>query len=631
MAYIQDPTKKDEEKQETSMNMEKDAGQVGAKTTPGSATIGSIGAPAVKKLEKPASGLFTNIRQFLSANTGAGKQMAGQVKKSAESKASDIGQAVSEKQGQIQTAIGTANKDLAQAEKDVGSAFQDVSKLSEEQIANIRKYQEGIGQSGKGFTNVGQLDLTPEQIEARRFQKTAQTAQRPEGAFELLKQTFARPGAQYGTGMQMLDRALIKGEKADVGLAKALQDRSKALQAQIAQTQGTVAEQVMGSDPESLESRAAKLKEDIESGITTSESSIKDRLEKEAGANLGLQNYVYDLLAKGQLPQYLGEEDTANLATTLGVDENFLAPYLVDGKFDFKRYLGITPGEDIKLYGGIDPSTFIAKGAQDASLDGLTTSLLSGYATEEDVAKLQALAKLRGEAEQTFLDPSQLGATTAGIEGIDQLKKASNEQLNLVKENLYERYRTPEAEENKFNEIWNQEGGGGGFVSQDTAIKNARYVAPEVFDNIPSDWDETINTLWSKGIHRLPPNDPAYQNWVGKLPEHLQEPIMNAVRTVAEATANTDRRGMTRNRAKYELENQYAQALNQVENTAQSLFMQDVSPRPPARIPTDPTTGLPDFTQEPVVMPSGPISLRGSVPRAQDGKVFNKLMKYLKR
>jgi len=161
--------------------------------------------------KKPSSGQFTNLKNYLQANQGAGQKIGQQLTGGMQKQAEQIGNAVNQQKQQYQSQVQQqeAQRKLAdqQAQKTLQKA-QNLSAqagLSQQEIADYKALTSGQ----KTFQDVQDMNLTPQQVQQQQLAQQAENLKTFEGRQGQLRENFGKQ-RQYGQGMASLDNLLLQ-------------------------------------------------------------------------------------------------------------------------------------------------------------------------------------------------------------------------------------------------------------------------------------------------------------------------------------------------------------------------------------------------------------------------------------
>lgn len=292
---------------------------------------------------------------------------------------------------------------------------QQTQALTPEQFQSALKGQQVGGQE---FSNIGQFDIAQQQAQQDALAKSAAQAASGSGRFDLVRQIFQSPERKYTSGQQRLDTAFLnKSPEAKQQMLTNIQEAAKLSGGKIseAESQALVLQTALSGQQKTLAQKLEEARLGAENKIT---GTVAERTKawqdeyakrqaavekaRKTGSLLGLtaeerqmlgikgadpaairQNIEYaltsqDTAAKRTDPAYLKQllTEAAQYGDILGGGGGTMAPYL---------NLRGAPGE---------------------------MELRSRLASQEEVAKASALAKLAGR-DQTMYDTSIAGQQDA--------------------------------------------------------------------------------------------------------------------------------------------------------------------------------------------------------------------------
>ena len=344
-------------------------------------TATSSGSPeqaeSVKSTSAPkGSGMGADIRKYISQNQASGIESG--VNQSIQKQAQNVGQQVEQQQQSFNQKLTQQRNMQNQAFQSAQSALQQAqgltgeAQLSEDQV---RAYQNAINQKQVG----DQLNLSGAQQAMRDFSQSAEAAQSGNKA-QLLRQTFGKQG-QYTGGQSALDELILGADKqASANIVDTAQQAVEQQQSAISQAQR-----------EALRSLGE---------VNTERQAGKEALQTGAEqAYTGLGQTIQERL--NELPTDLREQFQSGQLSQEAID-----------------VLGLT---DNKLY-GLDPLQYLKQVSE------------SSVATQDDLARANALAQLRGMEQDIILDPSAVG--TEDAYGLEALRNAVSERQQAYETGL---------------------------------------------------------------------------------------------------------------------------------------------------------------------------------------------------
>ena len=304
------------------------------------------------------SGTYTNLQAYQKANQGATQNISDAVQKAQNIGAQKIGQQIQQKQSEFQRQVDENRQRIDQAgqfiDQTVSGAGQEMDDTAFNRFQNLLSGQEQYQAATPDFSQI--------ENQISSFSIPSQGLDRQNARMELLRRTFGG-NERYTTGQRALDDFLVAGsQEARQIMAEAPQRAAQNLQNQLAAAR-TASEQeraLLGQEGQSLQTRAQE-------SVDAAQQSLLDQLEARRQGiadELGIAPQLKEAVASGNVPQELLDQ--------LGLEDN-------------------------RLY-GVDVNEFLT-----------AAPTLEGIATQEDLARAQALAKLEGTEQDIFLDPTQIG------------------------------------------------------------------------------------------------------------------------------------------------------------------------------------------------------------------------------
>ena len=291
-------------------------------------TVPQVGGQSPVSGPKPASsGQFTNVRNFLGANVGAGERLAS---KTAEGVQRGVGQAT-QQVGQFGQKIGQA---VGQEEQRVSQADQVRAGIEAITKPQQTQQQEGatvpnpfaLVEDGTQFDQARQLitgqtkvaDITQQkqQLGAQAQSGLTQAGQQvgqlgsESGRFNLLRRAVGGP--MYSRGMSGLDNLLLSTE-GGATLAQA-QRQAGAELGQAGSQLGTQIDQFgnrLTSVDEQARNISKELQDQLTSGITGLESTFEERLKQQQATNAE-ERRLLETLVKNPSALSIVERDQAS-------------------------------------------------------------------------------------------------------------------------------------------------------------------------------------------------------------------------------------------------------------------------------------------------------------------------------
>lgn len=336
-------------------------------------------APSVKSATAPkGSGMGADIRKYISQNQASGIESG--VNQSIQKQAQNVGQQVEKQQQSFNQKLTQQRNMQNQAFQSAQSALQQAqgltgeAQLSEDQV---RAYQNALNQKQVG----DQLNLSGAQQAMRDFSQSAQAAQSGNKA-QLLRQTFGKQG-QYTGGQSALDELILGADKqASANIVDTAQQAVEQQQSAISQAQREALRSLGEVNAERQAGKEA-LQTGAEEAYTGLGQTIQERLN--------------------ELPTDLREQFQSGQLSEQAIEA-----------------LGLT---DNKLY-GLDPLQYLKQVSE------------SSVATQDELARANALAQLRGQEQDIILDPSAVGQEDAY--GLEALRNAVAERQQAYESGLSE-------------------------------------------------------------------------------------------------------------------------------------------------------------------------------------------------
>lgn len=393
-------------------------GGTGTPAPGGLQTIGtaapSTGATMATPDKRPqGSGRFTNLQKYIQANSGAGERIAGQVGK-------EVQKDVSKEQQQSQDYYSQLGKAVTQAQDvakqgqgftqqlgDIGSQIQgagyqqgaDIGTQAVEktgldaitqftQNPNFQEFQNI--QAGRGIdeTLLGMRQAQAAR-ESQQFLEAAQQAQSnlgsEAGRFDLLRKTFggaARPG--YTTGQQRLDQALL----AQSGLGDLRQDLSQQVQTARGDISGT---QQAAGQISSLGAQEQAIMEQIADQTQANTKAYMDMLNTYIDPTQAARAKEWSDLGKG-------------LSTYSGTGSGGVSHFGIRPGFNAEQMQRLGVGANQGVYNALKGLT-----TSDIAKQGAAAKTAQDVATQSDVDRYAALAKIAGIDPSALTQASQIG------------------------------------------------------------------------------------------------------------------------------------------------------------------------------------------------------------------------------
>jgi len=344
-------------------------------------------AKAVQPGQTPAQGQqpiqqgsgYTNIGRITQANQG--NRLGQTVGQGVQQVGQQARQAIGAGQQQFQQQAQASNLDTEANRAAIGQLVQDPTKAADADVQKFAQYRSGQYAGPQGLQNADQLAAQTQQA-----QQLGQSTQSAGGRLALLQRFAAKPNQGYTSGQSRLDSALL-GQTGTQGLRQARQS-TLGLQGQL-----DSASQAAGAQAQELQAKAQGLKDYTESQISGQRDPLTQQLTDAAKAanaqrDQDLAKYQQDL-ASGRV----SKEELDSLG------------------------LGDLAGQETY---GADLSNDLTKGEDATAL---------GVASQDQVAKLNALAKLGGT--EAFGDETKAGSFAKNKFNVD--KDRINAMVNAQK------------------------------------------------------------------------------------------------------------------------------------------------------------------------------------------------------
>lgn len=374
------------------------AGQMNNQPTSGQSNAASAGGKG--------SGTFTNLQDYQKANQSGIQDMTGQIQKSQQQQAAKVGQAVQQQQSAFQRQVDENRQRLQDAQN---FANQQISQAGQQPAdeSSIQRFQNLLNTPNQ--FNQATSDYSSLQNQIGSMENLAQNADRQDARLELLRRTFGG-NEQYTSGQRALDDFLIAGNQ-DASRIAAEAPRRAIQQMQTQLADAKAADQAQLAQ---LQQDESTFRTGLQQGVDDAQAQLLADLEArkaEAEAAVGLGPEAREAIQSGVVSQ------------------------------DILDQLGL---EDNRLY-GVDVNDFLT-----------AAPTLAGIASQEDLARAEALAGLEGTQQDIFTDPSQIGTFQEAQENqIQNLRdavaerRAAYQQEAEAKEQL-QRILTDERARNEF-------------------------------------------------------------------------------------------------------------------------------------------------------------------------------------
>jgi hypothetical protein len=404
----------------------------------GAATVVPVGQP------KGSGSRFTNIKQYLGANQGAGQRVAGQIEKQADRAVSGQRKEADQQINQVRAGIQSEQQRLAQAGNVAQTISQgntsDIQNLAQNQLQDVTALRTGQNQYDP-LSQTTQQALGSLQNVADAYGQTAQAAGTEQGRFGLLRNAISGPN--YTGGQRRLDQLLLQGSgKEALGTLQGNLRSQADLQAK------TLAEQQAALNP-------------ALSGIKTQAQEAQDQILQALGS------YQDKSGALGSLNQQLEEARLAAIqkqdADLAAAQERISTGNLTDRELNL---LGLQPDRRIFDVNLNEYSPLIQRGDIDITQ--------ADIANADQMARLSALQQLAGLNENSI----NLGNKAGTIGPIFQGKEALSARLQ-EKDTDYQKLQNDiinslDGFRNSFK-VKRDKFGGGGTYTQDLWKSGSDY------------------------------------------------------------------------------------------------------------------------------------------------------------
>ena len=406
-------------------------------TTPGlSPTTMSNTPSAAPTQQRQGSGRFTNLQKYISANQQAGQNLIGNVTNKVQGQVDSERKKADEALGQIRSGIEQGRQGLeqgrgfqsqlgqigqnisAQTSTDTNKAFanRDLSALGIDQFNNddYQKFQQGqnvdetrLGLQQQNFARTGQGLLGASQ-------QAMQNLSSDEGRFNLIKNTFGKNvNPNYSVGQQRLDQ-LFLAQNPLSDLRKNISDTTR------------TAQQYLGN--------ATQFGQDVKNISQTEKDLI--------GANLGLSRANTDSYLN-MLGSYTGELNQQRANEFQKLQDQLSSLKMKDLSTGFQKATPANTNPNV-----MDTATLQRLGLKagpqqvfnvfntlkntDVANKGRDAANYQDVATQADVDKYAALAKIAGIDPTRLTQSSQLGNAWESKTGSDSLQS----RINQAKQNF---------------------------------------------------------------------------------------------------------------------------------------------------------------------------------------------------
>jgi len=355
--------------------------------------LNTLNSASPQERQKKGTG-FVNLQQILQANRGGrlAPTVTSGIKGQLQSGQQQLGQA----QQQFQTKLGEEQRGLKQTGEEVGSTLQkldvDAPQVSSEEEQKFKLLRDATYKGPQGLKD--EESLKRQQMSAA---EAAELSRSREGRQELIRQySQISPSQQYTQTRRSLDEILsgkalapqLRGIRRQAGELVGDVGRSTELASQQARAQAGALEKLKKETAGTLSGKAGEI-----------QSAIGQRMQDLTSAQKTQFEALQQALESGQI--------TAQQAQLLGIQ--LQAQPGAEAGLGTKP-IGIQPGQDIQLY-GLTPQQLLQT-IQTADISkGTVTS-------PEQIAKLQAIAKLSGTSEAETLSGIQQGLPQLSEQGL---------------------------------------------------------------------------------------------------------------------------------------------------------------------------------------------------------------------
>jgi len=367
-------------------------------SSPSTIQSGSTAPKTTNKSGKAGSGMFTNIQNYVAKNKPQATKMASAATEDFSNQAAEIRKAAESKQAQQTAALQGNQTALTDANTFVGGQVDqimnpvvtpppitdntvpvDASVPVEAPVPyqpsadDATRFQNIMGGNIAGMNEVGNLDLSQQQMRADILGQMSQNVRGEEGRRNLLQQTFQNRG-QYNRGMSNLDQLITTGDKdARESMITGIQEAGEG----IGQELNTIGQT----------SRTALANQQLEQ--QRMQKALNDSIYGETGALTSLeadQSGLYDRMSALDIGSSISDEDLAAF--------------------------GVTREQVANLY-GVDPTSFMG----------------SRGVTQDQMNKMNALYSLTGQEGNQF-NESDVYNPQAFLDEIEASKGRYEQEIN---------------------------------------------------------------------------------------------------------------------------------------------------------------------------------------------------------
>lgn len=386
-----------------------------------SGTIGtgmSGGSQAAARGTSPGGSKFFNIQNYLNANKPGSQQLESGLESKVTGEADKVRAGIQQAQQQFGQQAGAEQQRLQQGQQLTGNLFgaqptQDITKLTPDQQQQMINLRTGTG-AYQQLGDQSQQQLGQLQNQQQQLGQSAAQANTEAGRFQMLGNTFGRPG--YAQGQRRLDQLLLQ---TDPGLLKKLQTNATGAATGVGQDLST-AQQTQQSQLTDIQKQAADAQAAAQQGISGAQTAEESSLEKQAADQTAKSQQLHDILNRA-----LGYSPTAPTASGkpgmgFGGEANINKPAIsADELAMAQQALGGNELYNKEMYGTLGT---LGTGAIKPAL----AASVSDVANQGDLDKLKMLSTLGG-SESKYL--GQLGSAPQ-LGGYNYANMFDNTNLN---------------------------------------------------------------------------------------------------------------------------------------------------------------------------------------------------------
>lgn len=405
MAYIPTTEEQEKQQQEQGMNILAQPGMAQtpsqseqtppAQTQTGGAII-QTGQQTSRPKQPTGSGLFTNLKKYVSANRGAGQNIGGAIQQQTGEQAQSIAQNIAQQKQQLSQKVQEGQQKIQGAQQFGQQALQQAGtgQLQDNDFTRFQQLKTGQ----QRFDEVAPLTFTQQQSQIQDLQRQASVAGTEQGREALLEQTFGQ-GRQYTAGQKRLDSLLFGTDRtAQEAAVSQLRDLATQQSRGLQEAQKSTRENVYN-----LREAQRGLQEKLRTGLEGAFTGVRQGLESRAEAyDKGMQQLAQNV-AQGLREGTIYEEDVAQIMDDGGQYLRSLAG----------EYTGLGEGANVdEILGNLSARNLLGQTVGDEVV--YNDPDLQRLALAQEVARQRALERLGGisEAERTFLvGPEDLTGT----------------------------------------------------------------------------------------------------------------------------------------------------------------------------------------------------------------------------